>query len=141
MKKIVAYVRPTVISSLERALPELGYTNYNFSHVKDCTPSKKLLWKGKEYVVELPPKVKLELVVADEDVEEVLKTIVCLASTSREVESLVKDAHYALKLRSEDLTRDSSTSGRWAKITPSSTAHAKESIPHSGEIDVVEIKC
>jgi len=77
MKKIEAIVRPENLESLREALDAKGYHGMTVTDVKGRGTQKgiTLEWRVGEYKVEFLPKIKLELVVNDKDVKEVVKTI------------------------------------------------------------------
>ncbi|NIM07174.1 MAG: P-II family nitrogen regulator, partial [Armatimonadetes bacterium] len=70
MKKIEAIIRPERVEEVRRALAELSYPGLTLSDVKGHGKQRgvRQQWRGKEYVAELLPKVKLEIAALDEDV-------------------------------------------------------------------------
>lgn len=78
MKKIEAIVRNESLESLREALDAKGYHGMTITEVKGRGTQKgiTLEWRVGEYKVEFLPKIKLELVVNDEDAQEVI-TIIC----------------------------------------------------------------
>ncbi len=83
MKKIEAIIRPERFERVRRALEELGYPGITVTEVKGHGKQKGLRqqWRGREYVVELLPKVKLDIAVLDEDVPVAIDAIVSNART------------------------------------------------------------
>lgn len=83
MRKIEAIIRREKLESVRMALDEKGFVGMTVTEVKGRGRQKGIVqrWRGREYRVELLPKVKLEIVVDDADVETVLKTIVEEANT------------------------------------------------------------
>lgn len=83
MRKIEAIIRREKLESVRMALDEKGFVGMTVTEVKGRGRQKGIVqrWRGREYRVELLPKVKLEIVVDDADVETVLKTIVEEAKT------------------------------------------------------------
>jgi len=83
MKKIEAVFRPEKLEPVREALAEIGIFGLTVSEV--CGRGKQrgvtLQWRAGEYRVELLPKVKIELVVLDEDLGKVVNTIVGKART------------------------------------------------------------
>lgn len=86
MRKIEAIIRREKLESVRMALDEKGLSGMTVTEVKGRGRQKGIVqrWRGREYRVDLLPKVKLEIVVDDVDVETVLKAIVEEAKT-REV--------------------------------------------------------
>ena len=83
MKKIEAIVRPERFEIIKDALSDLGYDGMSVSEVKGHGNYKGVseVWRGKRYRVDILPKIKIELVVADKDCEKVAQTIVDEAKT------------------------------------------------------------
>ncbi len=83
MRKIESIIRREKLESVRMALDEKGFVGMTVIEVKGRGRQKGIVqrWRGREYRVELLPKVKLEIVVDDADVETVLKTIVEEAKT------------------------------------------------------------
>jgi nitrogen regulatory protein PII len=74
---VVAYVRPSKLEDVKTALAEAGAPSLTVSNVRGrgSQPTKKGQWRGEEYVVDLHEKVKLECVVADVPVDDVVTAI------------------------------------------------------------------
>ena len=83
MKKIEAIIRPEKLRVVRGALDDLGYPGITISEIKGHGKQKGLTrqWRGQEYKVELLPKVKIEIVVLDEDVSKTLNAITREART------------------------------------------------------------
>jgi nitrogen regulatory protein P-II 1 len=77
MKKIEAIIRPSKLDEVKIALGEIGVTGMTASDVRGSgrQGGHRESYRGVSYVVELPMKVKLEIVARDEDVEEIVTTI------------------------------------------------------------------
>ena len=71
MKKIEAIIRPEKLDEVRGALEEIGYPGMTVFDVRGHGRQKGLTqrWRGQEYKVEFPPKLKLEIVVLDQDVD------------------------------------------------------------------------
>ena len=67
LRKIEAIIRPEKLSAVKEALEKLGYPGITISDVKGHGKQKGLVqqFRGKEYKIDILPKVKLELVVND----------------------------------------------------------------------------
>jgi nitrogen regulatory protein P-II 1 len=83
MKKIEAIIREEKLDCVKKALEKENYFGMTVSEV--CGRGRQkgipLQWRAGEYMVDLIPKIKLELVVLDEDVDKVLDTIASHART------------------------------------------------------------
>ncbi len=78
MKKIEAIIRPEKLPVVKAALEESGYPGMTITEVRGHGVQKGMTqqWRGREFVVEFLPKVKLEVVVtSDADVERILGLI------------------------------------------------------------------
>lgn len=85
MKKVEAIIKPFKLDEVKEALAEVGVQGLTVTEVKGFGRQKghKELYRGAEYVVEFLPKVKLEIVVTDEKLKEVIDAITKAASTGR----------------------------------------------------------
>lgn len=85
MKKIEAVVKPFKLEDVKDALAEIGVTGMTVSEVKGYGRQQghSELYRGAEYVVDFLPKIKIELIVATEDVEKTIETIVEAARTGK----------------------------------------------------------
>src|SRR5262249_48788961 len=83
MKKIEAVIKPFKLDEVKSALVELGVHGMTVSEVRGFGRQKghTELYRGAEYVVDLLPKVKIELVVPDSITERVVTTIKDIAKT------------------------------------------------------------
>lgn len=85
MKKIEAVIKPFKLEDVKDALAEIGITGMTVSEVKGYGRQKghSELYRGAEYVVDFLPKIKMEMVVDDDSVEQVINTIVEAARTGK----------------------------------------------------------
>ena len=85
MKKIEAVIKPFKLDEVREALAEVGVTGLTVTEVKGFGRQKghTELYRGAEYVVDFLPKVKIEIVVADNMVEQVIESIVKAARTGK----------------------------------------------------------
>jgi len=83
MKKIEAIIRPGKLDSVKDALGTHGVNGLTVTQVIGCGKQKghKQVYRGVEYTVHLIPKVKIEIVVMDQFVEEVIQVITKIART------------------------------------------------------------
>ncbi|MDD5687434.1 MAG: P-II family nitrogen regulator [Elusimicrobia bacterium] len=83
MKKIEAIVRPAKLESIRQSLEESGFPGLMVTEIEGCGKQKGIdqQWRGKKYKVELLPKIKIEIVAKDQDVERIVKVISETAKT------------------------------------------------------------
>ena len=85
MKKVDAIVKPFKLDEVKGKLNEIGVQGITVTEVKGFGRQKghTELYRGAEYVVDFLPKVKMEIVIADTQVDEVIDTIMKAAQTGR----------------------------------------------------------
>ena len=85
MKKIEAISKPFKLDDVREALSDIGVTGMTSTEVKGFGRQKghTELYRGAEYVVDFIPKIKMEIIVADDRVEIVVNTIEEAAKTGR----------------------------------------------------------
>ena len=85
MKKVEAIIKPFKLDEVKDKLNEIGIQGITVTEVKGFGRQKghTELYRGAEYVVDFLPKLKMEIVIADAQVEEVTNTIVKAAQTGR----------------------------------------------------------
>jgi len=85
MKKVEAIVKPFKLEDIKEALSEIGIQGMTVTEVKGFGRQKghTEIYRGSEYTVDFLPKVKLEIVVDDEQVEGVIDKIVSTANTGK----------------------------------------------------------
>lgn len=78
MKKIEAIIRPEKFDIIKDALTEKGYGGMSVTEMKGHGNQKGVseVWRGKRYRVDMLPKIKIELVVSDDAVDQVIQTII-----------------------------------------------------------------
>jgi nitrogen regulatory protein P-II 1 len=85
MKLVEAIIKPFKLDEVKDALNDIGIEGITVSEVKGYGRQKghTELYRGAEYVVDFIPKIKLEIVIADELVSKVIETIETAAKTGR----------------------------------------------------------
>ena len=85
MKKVAAIIKPFKLEEVKEALTSLGIQGMTITEVKGFGRQKghKELYRGAEYVVEFLPKIKIEVVVSEDVLEDTVQAIVKAASTGR----------------------------------------------------------
>jgi nitrogen regulatory protein P-II 1 len=83
MKKIEAIIRPNKLEMLRKALEKAGSPGVMITEIEGHGKQKGVSrqWRGKEYKMELLPKVKVEIVVNDKDVEKFIQVIASTVKT------------------------------------------------------------
>lgn len=85
MKKIEAIIKPFKLDDVREALSDIGVTGLTVSEVKGFGRQKghTELYRGAEYVVDFLPKLKLEIVVADDQLDSCVQSIIKTANTGK----------------------------------------------------------
>lgn len=85
MKKIEAIIKPFKMDDVREALADIDITGMTVSEVKGFGRQKghTELYRGAEYMVDFLPKVKIELVVKQQDVERCIEAIMTTAQTGK----------------------------------------------------------
>jgi nitrogen regulatory protein PII len=103
MKLIMAYVKPFKLDDVRNALTEVGVHGLSTSETKGFGRQKGQteIYRGAEYVVNFVPKVKIEVVVADDQLESVVETIRTAAATGTigDGKIFVLDVAQAIRIR------------------------------------------
>lgn len=85
MKKIEAYIKPFKLDDVKEALMEIGIGGMSVIEVRGFGRQKghKEIYKGSEYKVDFLPKLRVEIVVKDENVDRVVEAIIASAKTGQ----------------------------------------------------------
>ncbi|ACK54512.1 MAG TPA: P-II family nitrogen regulator [Thauera aminoaromatica] len=85
MKKIEAIIKPFKLDEVREGLSEVGITGLTVTEVKGFGRQKghTELYRGAEYVVDFLPKIKVEVVLADDIVDQAVEAIVKAAHTGK----------------------------------------------------------
>jgi nitrogen regulatory protein P-II 1 len=85
MKKIEAIIKPFKLDEVREALSDVGITGLTVTEVKGFGRQKghTELYRGAEYVVDFLPKIKVEIVIADDLVEQAVECIIKAAHTGK----------------------------------------------------------
>ncbi|MBN1375309.1 MAG: P-II family nitrogen regulator [Dehalococcoidia bacterium] len=91
MKKIEAIIRPEKLDAVKDALSALGMLGMTATNVNGRGRQKgiALQWRAGEYRVDFLPKVKIELVLSDEECQPAVETICSVARTGREGDGMI----------------------------------------------------
>jgi len=106
MKKIEAIIQPFKLEEVKEALKAIGIDGMTVTEVRGHGRQKghKEVYRGQEYMVDLLPKVKLEMVVPASRSEEVLKTLTAAARTGKigDGKIFLYDVAEAVRIRNDD---------------------------------------
>jgi nitrogen regulatory protein P-II 1 len=85
MKRIEALIRPHKLDDVKDRMREIGVQGMTVSEVKGFgrTGGKTEVYRGSAYVVDFVPKVRVQIVVADEMVPQVVETLLVTARTTQ----------------------------------------------------------
>lgn len=110
MKKIEAIVKPFKLDDVKEALNEVGIQGMTITEVKGYGRQKghKEIYRGAEYVVDFIPKIKVEVVVADDQAQAVVAKIREAAYTGKLGDSkiFVFNVEEALRVRTGETGAD-----------------------------------
>ena len=106
MKKIEAIIKPFKLDDVREALSDVGITGMTVSEVKGFGRQKghTELYRGAEYMVDFLPKVKLDIVLTDDDVERAIEVIVKTAQTGKigDGKIFVTDVERVVRIRTAE---------------------------------------
>lgn len=83
MKKIEAIIRPEKLDIVRNALEKVGCGGLMISEIEGHGKQKGVVqqWRGEKYRLELLPKIKLDIIIKDKDLDRIVKTIISAAKT------------------------------------------------------------
>ena len=106
MKKIEAIVQPFKLDEVKDALKAIGAEGMTITEVRGHGRQKghKEVYRGQEYEVDLLPKVKVELVVPDARIEQIVSALASAARTGKigDGKIFVYDVGEAIRIRNDD---------------------------------------
>jgi nitrogen regulatory protein P-II 1 len=106
MKKIEAIIQPSRFDSVKDALREIGIEGMTVTEVRGHGRQKghTEVYRGREYTVDLLPKIKLEMVLPDLIVEKAVDTILKSAKTGKigDGKIFVSKVEEAIRIRNEE---------------------------------------
>jgi nitrogen regulatory protein P-II 1 len=110
MKKIEAIIKPFKMDDVREALSEVGVSGMTVTEVKGFGRQKghTELYRGAEYNVDFLPKVKVELIVANEQVERCIEAIMNTAQTGKigDGKIFVYDVERVIRIRTGEENED-----------------------------------
>jgi nitrogen regulatory protein PII len=106
MKKIEAIIKPFKLEEVKDALSEVGVGGMTVSEVKGVGRQKghTEIYRGSEYTVDFMPKIKLEIVIADDRLAAAVNAIVRSAKTGKigDGKVFVSTVEQAVRIRTEE---------------------------------------
>jgi nitrogen regulatory protein P-II 1 len=106
MKKIEAIIKPFKLEEVKDALGEIGIEGMTVTEVKGFGRQKghTEIYRGSEYTVDFLPKIKLEIVIPDEKLDEAVEAIVKTAKTGKigDGKVFVSTIDEAVRIRTEE---------------------------------------
>jgi nitrogen regulatory protein P-II 1 len=106
MKKIEAIIQPFKLEEVKEALKAIGVDGMTITEVRGHGRQKghKEVYRGQEYEVDLLPKVKVELVVPDARVDEIIGKLAAAARTGKigDGKIFLYDVAEAIRIRNDD---------------------------------------
>lgn len=106
MKKIEAIIKPFKLEDVKEALSEIGIEGMTISEVKGFGRQKghTEIYRGSEYTVDFLPKVKFEIVLADDRIGKAVEAIVSSAKTGKigDGKVFVLPVEDAIRIRTEE---------------------------------------
>ena len=110
MKLVMAIIKPFKLDAVREALTELGVQGLTVSEVKGFGRQKGQteIYRGAEYAIEFVPKVRLDLVIDDAEVERVVEAIRDAANTEKigDGKIFVLDVSQAMRIRTGETGPD-----------------------------------
>lgn len=110
MKMVVAIIKPFKLDDVREALSEIGIQGLTLSEVKGFGRQKghTELYRGAEYVVDFVPKIKLELAVNDDQVDQAVEVITEAAKTGKigDGKIFVSDLDNVIRIRTGESGTD-----------------------------------
>ncbi len=106
MKKLEAIIKPFKLEEVKEALAEMGVEGMTVTEVKGFGRQKghTEIYRGSEYTVDFLPKIKIEVVLADELADKAVSTIVTAAKTGKigDGKVFVIPVESAVRIRTEE---------------------------------------
>ena len=106
MKKIEAIIKPFKLEEVKSALSEIGVDGMTVTEVKGFGRQKghTEIYRGSEYTVDFLPKVKIEIVAADDKIEAIVKAVLSSAKTGKigDGKVFVSPISEAYRIRTEE---------------------------------------
>ncbi|MCC7226610.1 MAG: P-II family nitrogen regulator [Burkholderiaceae bacterium] len=106
MKQVTAIIKPFKLDEVREALAEVGVNGLTVTEVKGFGRQKghTELYRGAEYVVDFLPKIRVEMVVADTLVDDVIEAVIKAARTGKigDGKIFVSPVEQAIRIRTSE---------------------------------------
>ncbi|HPF74776.1 MAG: P-II family nitrogen regulator [Rhodanobacteraceae bacterium] len=110
MKMVTAIIKPFKLDDVREALSEVGVTGITVAEVKGFGRQKghTELYRGAEYVVDFLPKLKLDIAVGDDQVDQVVDAIMQSAVTGKigDGKIFIRDLDRVIRIRTGEMDED-----------------------------------
>ena len=110
MKLIVAVIKPFKLEEVRQALTQIGVQGLMVSEVKGYgrQSGHTEIYRGAEYVVNFVPKIKIEMVVSDDQIDSIVETISSAARTGKigDGKIFVSQVEQAIRVRTDERDED-----------------------------------
>ena len=106
MKKLEAIIKPFKLEEVKEALAELGIEGMTVTEVKGFGRQKghTEIYRGSEYTVDFLPKIKIEVVIGDDQLDQAVAAIIKSAKTGKigDGKVFVSSIEEAIRIRTEE---------------------------------------
>jgi nitrogen regulatory protein P-II 1 len=106
MKKIEAFIKPFKLDDVKEALTEIGLVGMSVGEYRGFGRQRghQEFYRGSEYHVDFLPKLKIELVVSDDDLDKAIEAILNAANTGEvgDGKIFVSDIQQAIRIRTRE---------------------------------------
>jgi len=110
MKKIEAFIKPFKLDDVKEALTEIGIVGMSVGEYRGFGRQRghQEFYRGSEYHVDFLPKLKVELVIADDEVERAIEAILNAANTGEvgDGKVFVSDIEQAIRIRTREVNEE-----------------------------------
>ncbi len=110
MKKLEAIIKPFKLDDVREALSEIGITGMTVTEVKGFGRQKghTELYRGAEYVVDFLPKVRIDVVLNDDQVERAIEAITEAARTGKigDGKIFITPVEHVVRIRTGEMDQD-----------------------------------
>lgn len=110
MKKIEAFIKPFKLDEVKEALTEIGIVGMSVGEYRGFGRQRghQEFYRGSEYHVDFLPKLKVELVVSDDELENAIEAILNAANTGEvgDGKVFVSDIEQAIRIRTREAGND-----------------------------------